>query len=312
MPSVSASWGSTRHPRPNRCHVPAGGSRSSTVKPTGTGCSIDSAAVSVHTLYTSRPPGLTSGAETSMIRRCRATRSAMSAGWIRQRASGRRRSAPSPLHGASISTASNASGSNGGSVASATTDSTPVRPSRSTFSEIRRTRPGRTSAATTDTPTPASAVALPPGAAHVSSTRSPATASTAAATHCDEMSCTYPSARMVIEPASFMRASERIAASSPSSSTSSRPIQSGELSRANSDGHTMSVVDALRSTALTNPRTRFGASPTVSPTAAWGGTPANSNWYTPSRRRVRVAGSGGDVTNRSINASHARRIRVVP
>ena len=42
---------------------------------------------------------------------------------------------------------------------------------------------------TTRAPVAASAVALPPGAAHVSSTHSPSAASTAAATHCDEASC---------------------------------------------------------------------------------------------------------------------------
>src|SRR5436190_675891 len=53
-----------------------------------------------------------------------ATSSSMSAGATRQRASGRRRSAPSPEHGASTTTWSNAAVRSGGATASATTAAT--------------------------------------------------------------------------------------------------------------------------------------------------------------------------------------------
>ena len=71
-------------------------------------------------------------------------------GSTRQRASGRRRSTPRPLHGASSSTRSNAPSRTGGRAPSATTGAIASRrPSRSAARSTVRTRPGCRSAATT-------------------------------------------------------------------------------------------------------------------------------------------------------------------
>ena len=148
---------------------------------------------------------------------------------MRQRASGRRRSAPNPEHGASSSTRSNDCGRNGGAVPSAPTIciSFGLMSRRSRLLDNNVSRDGRISAATTIAPSATSAVALPPGAAHTSSTRSPGCASTAAATSCEPSSWMYPSSRVVTTAASFIASSAAMARSTPRSSVSRFTIHSG-------------------------------------------------------------------------------------
>ena len=92
-----------------------------------------SARVSVHTEYTSRPPGRTIAAAcASSVRLQRRRAGRPVAGCTRQRASGRRRNTPRPLHGASSSTRSNVAAANG----SASPDAT------SAWIDARCRRPG--------------------------------------------------------------------------------------------------------------------------------------------------------------------------
>ena len=76
MPSVSSWCGRTRQPWPNGCHEPSGAS-ATTDQPGGTGWSIDSAAVTVHTLYTSVPPGRTRRADAASRCRCSSANSSI-------------------------------------------------------------------------------------------------------------------------------------------------------------------------------------------------------------------------------------------
>ncbi len=71
--------------------------------------------------YATTPPGRAASSAEPSSARCSGTRSATSPGVRRQRDSGRRRSAPSPLHGTSTITRSNASGRQGGRMPSAQT-----------------------------------------------------------------------------------------------------------------------------------------------------------------------------------------------
>ena len=105
--------------------------------------------------------------------RCSAASSSIASGSIRQRASARRRSTPSPLHGASSSTRSNAPASQrqrgGRRPRRARTDGSP---SRRAAPCDQSQSPGMASTATTRPSSPmasAIAVALPPGAAPTSS-----------------------------------------------------------------------------------------------------------------------------------------------
>ena len=155
MPSVSASWGSTRHPWPNGRHCPTAGGRSSTSKPSGDGVvdrlgcgeradAVDEPAARAHERSLGgQDPALQRGEVVDIGR------------LTRHRASGRRRSAPRPLHGASMSTASNDRGRNGGEVGIGRDHleaRAVVRPSRAAFCAISPTRLGRMSAATTVAP----------------------------------------------------------------------------------------------------------------------------------------------------------------
>ena len=110
-------------------------------------------------------------------------RRATSPGCTRQRASGRRRSTPRPEQGASTRTRSKVPARQGGRVPSATTVTTGVAARRATVAAVTAPRASEMSAATTRAGSaPARAVALPPGAAHMSRMRSPGPAPTWAAT----------------------------------------------------------------------------------------------------------------------------------
>ena len=113
------------------------------------------------------PPGRTRAAAA-----CSSSSWSSGSGCERQRRSGRAARTPSPEQGASTSARSNPVSSSGSARPSAQTTRTFVAPSRATFSSSSRARASFTSTATTS---PASIVALPPGAAQRSSTRSPAT-----------------------------------------------------------------------------------------------------------------------------------------
>ena len=118
-------------------------------------------------------------------RRPRAARAgARGAGVPRQRRSGRRPSTPSPEQGASTSARSNPLSAS--SRTSALTTWTFDAPSRRTFSASSRARPGWSSTAVTS---PRSIVALPPGAAQASSTRSPSREPTTSAASCEPRLC---------------------------------------------------------------------------------------------------------------------------
>ena len=112
----------------------------------------------------------------------------MSDSAFRQRASGRRRSAPSPEQGASTSTRSTLPSGHGGLVPSATMTSAaaPWPPARDSASLTRAARCGWSSAATrlargaAIVARPCSRRDLPPGPAHRSSQRSPPSASASA------------------------------------------------------------------------------------------------------------------------------------
>ena len=110
MPSVPAASGQEERAAAVRAPRRAGRrdrrrSRASFAAPTASTSSV-SARVSVHTEYTSRPPGRTTAAaarEQLALQLGELAR--RRSGRTRQRASGRRRSTPSPLHGASSRTA---------------------------------------------------------------------------------------------------------------------------------------------------------------------------------------------------------------
>ena len=190
-----ASWGSSSPPRPCSRHGGPGGSSGCELGMRGRRCSSTpsvSSSVSVHTLYTSAPPG-----RDELHRRVDQLASAGRRGdrrpraAMRQRASGRRRSTPRPEHGASTSTRSKPPARSGRCRASATTTEHGGDSSASTLARRRphaalRARP----TATTSAPGRGERVALPPGAAHRSATRSPGCASTRSATHCDATSWT--------------------------------------------------------------------------------------------------------------------------
>ena len=105
--------------------------------------------------------------------RCRLASSATSAGVLRHRASGRRRSDPRPEHGTSARTRSNVPGRHGTWRPSAATTPRSSPPARRRASRTRRARFGWTSEATRRAPRaaarPFSSRALPPGPAHRSS-----------------------------------------------------------------------------------------------------------------------------------------------
>ena len=96
---------------------------------------------------------------------------------------------------------------------------------------------------------------------------------------------------------SLSRSSVACAASAPSSSTKVCTIQSGwdvrtpiaATSSPAGSGHGGPSRATDRSTPLAKPRARSVTTPTVSPTAACGETPANS-WYAPTRNAARTRG----------------------
>ena len=91
-------------------------------------------------------------------------------------------------------------------------------------------------------------------------------------------SWTYPSSRSDTVAGSFIVARAARARSWPSDVDSSSTTQSGTLNRVASSGHATGASATRRSTALTSPRAGRGDTSTVSPTAAWRGTPANTSW----------------------------------
>ena len=105
--------------------------------------------------------------------RCRPASSATSAGVLRHRASGRRRSDPRPEHGTSARTRSNVPGGHGAWRPSAARTAGVPPPARRRASRTRRARCGWMSEATRRAPRaaarPLSSRALPPGPAHRSS-----------------------------------------------------------------------------------------------------------------------------------------------
>ena len=109
-----------------------------------------SAAVSVHTLYTSTPPGATSCTAASTSSVWSVARRSTSSGCTRQRASGRRRSTPRPEHGASTSTRSKHAGAKAAGVPSAGHDEQQVGLERL---DVRDHRPRLGSARTSDATT---------------------------------------------------------------------------------------------------------------------------------------------------------------
>ena len=122
-------------------------------------------------------------------RRARPRRGAARAGapgaaCARQRRSGRRPRTPRPEHGASTSARSKPLSAS--SRTSAFTTRTFVAPRRRAFSSSSRARPGCTSTAVTS---PRSIVALPPGAAQASRTRSPSREPSASAASCEPRLC---------------------------------------------------------------------------------------------------------------------------
>ena len=143
-------------------------------RPASSSTPVDSPTVNVHTEYTSSPPGRTRSAAAPSSRRCRAASRSTAAGSTRQRRSARRRSVPSPEHGASTRTRSNDPGRHGGRVPSADHDRHALGAGPG---DVRRHQAGATRPDVgrhdPTHPSSASAVALPPGAAHRSSTRSP-------------------------------------------------------------------------------------------------------------------------------------------
>ncbi len=127
--------------------------------------------------YTSRPPGRTAAAASPSSVALERGQPGDGLGDVRQRASGRRRRTPSPLQGASTSTASKLPGGTGSrrAVGDHGPDVVEVQ-SVGRLGHPAAAGPGSTSTATTSPPSPvrsAIAVALPPGAAATSSTRSP-------------------------------------------------------------------------------------------------------------------------------------------
>lgn len=171
--------GRMREPRPGRAEVvgnpAAPRSRSSTT-------STVSARGSVHTEYVSVPPGRTQRAARASRRFCRAASRSTSSRRRRQRRSGRDAMVPSPLQGASRSTASQeASYADESSSTSACTTSA-VTPRRERLARRVSTRPASASTAVTLAPgaRPASWAVLVPGAAQRSRTLAPDAAPAAA------------------------------------------------------------------------------------------------------------------------------------
>ena len=124
--------------------------------------------------YTSRPPGRTRRAAQARISRWRFWQPRLLASVHSAMAPGSRRNMPSPEHGASTSTASNASGNAWARRAGLSLVTAAFHaPMRSRFDSSTFARRGSISLATSAPAHSASRVALPPGAAHKSSTRSP-------------------------------------------------------------------------------------------------------------------------------------------
>ena len=170
-------------------HVPSGAALVD-LEAVGIAWSTDSAAVSVHTLYTSRPPGRTSAAPADQ-------EPPLQRGQVVDVG----RLDPPPGIGTTAERAEpaarcvdqhrvEAAGPERRRRSVGDDDGRRSCPSRATLATTRPAAVGRMSAATTWAPVAASAVALPPGAAHTSRTRSPGDAPTADATHCDDRSCT--------------------------------------------------------------------------------------------------------------------------
>ena len=195
MPSVPAAWGSRRAPRPQR--TPRVARR---VDGLELGVGVGQPRVDADRSRRGRacrPRRRACRRGAPARRRRRAGRAGGRPGGRRRRprsASGRRAGGagrPRPEHGASTSTRSNDPGRNGGRRPSATTTGTrvggPVRPA------LPATSPARAGADVgghhARRPSPASAVALPPGAAQRSATRSPGRGPDQAATHCEARSC---------------------------------------------------------------------------------------------------------------------------
>ena len=237
---------SRRCPRPGAAAARTAPERRATARPGGraaraSGCAaaqvlVDAERlrprVSVHTLYTSAPPGATSCDRRVDQLALQPARRSTSSGWMRQRASGRRRNTPRPEHGASTSTRSNEPPErSGGRRASATTDASRSDPSAAgTFSATSRARTGRDVGRRPPAhPSRQVRVALPPGAAHRSSDpHRRAAASTSSATHCDaSVLHVAVGALGDLRPARSSCSSAAYASPRPRSAMSRSTIQSG-------------------------------------------------------------------------------------
>ena len=140
--------------------------------------------LSVHTEYTSRPPGRTARRGCDEQLALERGELGTSLGRTRQRASGRRRSTPSPVHGASSSTRSNVP-VDARKLAAVGDDRHDERRQRARRApRVIRAHARRVHVGRDDEPVVAhalgDAVALPPGAAATSSTRSPGCGSSTA------------------------------------------------------------------------------------------------------------------------------------
>ena len=286
MPSVSASCGNSSPPRPWGRQGAGGASRGSSDGWCSARCSsipIVSDLVSVHTPYTSQPPGATSSTAASTSSRLQRGEPRLVVG----------RDAPAGV-GAATQHAEAGAGrvdehprrTNGRhraavvrrrQAAGCDHRSRRCRPRRcSRPSSVRGPR-GRPSASTV-APLAAIAVALPPGAAHTSAIRMPRAASTSPAIH---------SRRLVLDVAVGC-ASGHGARDPCVRERRGRPSRRDPPRGARRSSRDSSISSrrrgiqrapsaTRRKTALTNGRVCSGATATVAPTAAWGGVPRNAS-----------------------------------
>src|SRR5215207_1258933 len=216
----------------------------STTEPASRGCGV-------HVTYATTPPGRTDVIAESSSRSCKGRSSSTSSGVRRQRASGRRRNAPRPLHGTSASTRSNEPSGQVGFVPS------PTRTwwSPGTARRFDLTSSARCGCGSTAVSTPsrwltiaASSADFPPGPAHrsshLASEPSSGAEASATATSCDPSYCTpaRPDETAEIRPGSPPPCSTaaygdhrpRVAPASTSSSRSARPGRATNVTRGGS------------------------------------------------------------------------------
>ena len=210
------------------------------------------------------------------LQRRRASRA--TSGSMRQRASARRRSDPRPEHGASTSTRSKLAGANGGRVPSAATTSTSSSPSRAAFWRdesgpggpgVGRDHPGAVGGQQ-------GGLAARPGAQvehHVARLGA----------HLGR----HPLRRRVLVVAVVpldrhgplvhrLERLDRVVGPEVGGEPLDDPV--GIAQAGASSGQSRGASATRRSTALTSPRDRVGATPTVALTAAWAGVSRNTSW----------------------------------